>query len=231
MRSIQYPSFSVKVRGFTLIELLVVIGILSLLAAIIFPVFSRSRASSAKSQCLSNVRQIGQAIMLYCQDYDDVFPLGGDPGDIYTTGWVGTPWEAVMNDIQPLPEVMTTYVKNRDIWRCPADTGFDKTGQFENVLLDGRPSSFEKFGMSYAYNSYLAADQERLSGLVAYDTSSPYAEHGVSDIPLSGDPVGFWHGGNERVEKRYNYVFCDGHAQSINRDQADKMWRMSFSKP
>jgi prepilin-type N-terminal cleavage/methylation domain-containing protein len=60
-------------RGFTLIELLVVIAIIAILAAILFPVFAQARESARKTQCLSNTRQIGTAVTMYVQDYDEVF--------------------------------------------------------------------------------------------------------------------------------------------------------------
>jgi prepilin-type N-terminal cleavage/methylation domain-containing protein len=58
-------------RGFTLIELLVVIAIISILAAILFPVFARARESARRSNCLSNLKQIGIAMIMYSQDYDE----------------------------------------------------------------------------------------------------------------------------------------------------------------
>lgn len=59
--------------AFTLVEVLVVIGILSILAALLFPVFARARASAYKATALSNARQLGAAHLLYSGDYDDVF--------------------------------------------------------------------------------------------------------------------------------------------------------------
>ena len=54
--------------GFTLIELLVVIAIIAILAAILFPVFAQARESARQSTCLSSMKQIGTATLLYLQD-------------------------------------------------------------------------------------------------------------------------------------------------------------------
>ena len=69
-----------KPRGFTLIELLVVIAIIAILAAILFPVFARAREAARKTSCLSNMKQIGLAAMMYVQDYDETFMLAGPRG-------------------------------------------------------------------------------------------------------------------------------------------------------
>src|SRR6056297_2075915 len=58
-------------QGFTLIELLVVIAIIAILAAILFPVFARAREKARQTSCLSNLKQLGLADLMYAQDYDE----------------------------------------------------------------------------------------------------------------------------------------------------------------
>lgn len=68
-------------HAFTLIELLVVIAIISILASILMPVFSRAREKGRQAACISNVKQIVLADLMYAQDYDEMFPPGGPPTD------------------------------------------------------------------------------------------------------------------------------------------------------
>jgi len=58
-------------NGFTLIELLVVIAIIAILAAILFPVFAQAREKARTISCLSNAKQMGTAIMMYAQDFEE----------------------------------------------------------------------------------------------------------------------------------------------------------------
>ena len=82
-------------QGFTLIELLVVIAIIAILAAILFPVFSRAKLSAKATASLSQVKQLAMAVALYAGDADDVsLPNGNsDPDAPYALrGTPCKPW-------------------------------------------------------------------------------------------------------------------------------------------
>lgn len=82
--------------GFTLIELLVVIAIIAILAAILFPVFAKVREKARQISCVSNMKQLGLATLMYVQDNDETYPCGewqaaGAGGNI-GEGWAGQIW-------------------------------------------------------------------------------------------------------------------------------------------
>src|SRR5215469_5451502 len=81
-------------QGFTLIELLVVIAIIAILAAILFPVFAQAREKARQITCLSNVKELGLAVQMYNQDYDETMvPV------LVSGGWFSTSrvsWDLVV---------------------------------------------------------------------------------------------------------------------------------------
>jgi len=105
-------------RGFTLIELLVVIAIIAILAAILFPVFSRAREQARKAACLSNMKQIGTAFAMYTQDWDEKVPQFDCGCASYRQGRINLCHFA---KLQP-------YIKNYSIYICPS-LGDGPTGQ------------------------------------------------------------------------------------------------------
>src|ERR1700731_1536676 len=63
----------VRKNAFTLIELLVVIAIIAILAAILFPVFAQAKLAAKKAVSISNQKQLGLAMIMYANDYDDMY--------------------------------------------------------------------------------------------------------------------------------------------------------------
>lgn len=107
--------------GFTLIELLVVIAIIAILAAILFPVFSQAREKARQTSCLSNQRQVGAAIQMYVQDYDEklfFYPSTSIPSRSRTGAIV--PNAASLNPVRWW-NALTPYTKNSQILVCPSD--------------------------------------------------------------------------------------------------------------
>lgn len=110
-----------KSSGFTLIELLVVIAIIAILAAILFPVFAQAREKARQISCLSNMRQMGVAAVMYAQDYDEVYPgmWQWSPGAIYAHAPYLYPPGWTVDQAKQNCEICP-YVKNTDIFGCPS---------------------------------------------------------------------------------------------------------------
>ncbi len=110
-------------RGFTLIELLVVIAIIAILAAILFPVFARAREKARQTSCLSNLKQMGLGMLMYAQDYDEVF-CGMNPGLTQPTPVV--PGNTTFNYhpsygyFNCWSNAIYPYIKNAQIFICPS---------------------------------------------------------------------------------------------------------------
>ncbi len=79
-------------RAFTLLELLIVIAIIATLAAILFPVFAQAKEAAKKASCISNLKQISLAFLMYTSDYEDVFPHSYDYRDLSTGLWHHVDW-------------------------------------------------------------------------------------------------------------------------------------------
>lgn len=92
-------------KGFTLIELLVVIAIINILAGMLLPSLTRAREQARRAACLSNLRQIGQALTIFAGENDGYFPRENS-----------SPTEA--NDLDVL---YPSYLDNGEIFWCPSD--------------------------------------------------------------------------------------------------------------
>jgi prepilin-type N-terminal cleavage/methylation domain-containing protein/prepilin-type processing-associated H-X9-DG protein len=109
-------SSSASRSAFTLIELLVVIAIIAILAAILFPVFAQARSKARQTACLSNQKQMGTALMMYAQDYDEVLPGNNNK----SAEAIDLPLGFMDNaSVRNWAKSLMPYVKNLDVWKCP----------------------------------------------------------------------------------------------------------------
>ena len=107
--------------GFTLIELLVVIAIIAILAAILFPVFAQARKRARLTVCISNNKQMGTAMLMYAQDYDETMALWISPPS-------GTPGgDAVLRNNYGFLSLQP-YIKNTALYDDPECLQWDETG-------------------------------------------------------------------------------------------------------
>lgn len=130
-----------KLRAFTLIELLVVIAIIAILAAILFPVFAQAKAAAKNTADLSDLKQLSLGVLMYQNDYDDMYPQGADGG------WVAWP-------VKVYP-----YLKSLQLMKSPFDSGKLKDnpsvdswwGGSTGATTDGGPAGI---AISFAANGY-----------------------------------------------------------------------------
>lgn len=203
-----------KAPGFTLVELLVVIGIITVLAALLLPVLAASRARARQVQCASNLRQLGTALSLYMDDWDDTYPWAVDPSDVHCLSmWSIHPqWQAQIPQMPLLPQVLHTYTKNRQVWRCASDRGYD-VYQDADLPLAARPTAWDAFGTSYIYRTELTFSALGQGNL-------PHA----AETNVLFDGHSSWHGGRAREAGRWNVLYADGHVKNVNFAQYDEAW-------
>lgn len=201
-------------RAFTLIEVLFVLAIISILSALIFPVFLTARGQARQTVCASNLRQVGLSISMYTQDCDGHYPYAVDSIDRAIPGaWSQFPkFEADIPKIGLLHQVLQTYAHSPNIFACPSDTGFIAP-DFNAVILNAFPSSYEKYGSSYYYRTEIAARHATESTILT-----------PTQINVLFDPVGYWHGTLTPLLPRYNVLFADGHVKCLTRSQINEAW-------
>src|SRR5271155_3012880 len=100
-----------KGLAFTLIELLGVIAIIAILAALLLPALAKAKKRALDINCVSNLKQLGVAHLLYVSDNQEIFPFSGN-------NW----WVMPLLD---LPNLLNPYIStnSRASFRCPADIG------------------------------------------------------------------------------------------------------------
>ena len=206
-------------RGFTLIELLVVIAIIAILAAILFPVFARARAKAKQASCMSNLKELAMAGIMYAQDYDDRMvkcylyygPL--DPGRVLVgIRWY---WRSDSN-----PGMLYPYIKNKQIMRCPgggcygisrivAQTGAS-AGRLREVIA--QPAATIWLGDVLGYGG------DPVTGRTPNHDAGAYG-HCLTYTSYPGYQPGTACNGRGLAAMRHNdmanFAFCDGHVKAM----------------
>lgn len=199
--------------GFTLIELLVVLGIISVLAALLFPVFLCAKRNAQNITCISNLHQIGISIEMYCQDYDDYLPYAPDPATKHVVEQ-GLPeyGPTIDKSILNLPVIMTVlhpYGTISKIFDCPCDT------HTQQVIgnLHGN-SWYAIYGSSYYYSDWNALLVTPLSYFQQPSMSYLIGDRDCfHDKPDNSIPCGF-----------YNVLHIDLHVKPLTiRQRADEL--------
>jgi prepilin-type N-terminal cleavage/methylation domain-containing protein/prepilin-type processing-associated H-X9-DG protein len=241
-------------KAFTLIELLIVIAIISLLTAILFPVFARAREQARKAACASNLRQIGMAVMQYVQDYDERYPMGRHYYDSWPTPPAGEADGFWFKLLQP-------YTKSMQVFVCPTagKINHDSGGYGWNFCGTGGITSNGN-GFGYVTHhvrrctpgavtgvSLSAVSKPAETFLVADPSSNGYSGNGVFTIAYSykhytptlhgGSPyTNVDQSGDASLVLDYsgggNYLFADGHVKFVqaNRAYCSSMWNIDKTK-
>ena len=174
-------------NGFTLIELLVVIAIIAILAAILFPVFAQARAKARQVACMNNEKQLGTALIMYAQDYDerwvDYYP-NYNQNDTRLPSYNLGQYNSAINPHYPpiwlLPRnpsdtdinvgntggnyILKPYIKNDAVQSCPSlHSGGDSTNSTKDPA--GIAIQFPNYAMNMLY--YKNPDAPYITGTSA----------------------------------------------------------------
>jgi len=240
-----HKSHQVKAQrpGFTLIELLVVIAIISILAAILFPVFARARESARRTSCLSNLKQIGLGIMMYVQDYDEIYPRTVQKNDqvLDIPGLQRVSFSD--SDAWLWYTMIYPYVKSVQVYRCPS------------APVVGTYPTYGNYGANYYVMTYHSTAPVNMAAVEAPATTYMLLDGGgytMSPSRVRGPDKGWeipgtaaYNTGSGTVSAAYqsdwkngrhfdglNMSFADGHAKWLKSDTvAQEALKWAASKP
>jgi prepilin-type N-terminal cleavage/methylation domain-containing protein len=230
-------------RGFTLLELLAVIATIATLAALLLPVLGKAKIKAQRTGCLSNLRQLGYAWVMYKDDNDDSlaesYPL--ENTNVWVRGDMTKANEACNAELIRQGKLYS-YNESLAIYRCPADKG---------VPIGGRTTATLR---SYSMNCFMGARDPKVGTIPStagayvpfYSTYSEIPrpsqlwvlldedERSINDGFFVTDPSAkIWFDFPANSAHRHNYSFAlnfaDGHSE-VWRHQDPRTWRVSLNK-
>ncbi len=209
--------------AFTLTELMVVTAVIAVLAGLLLPALSGSKASSQRIQCLSNLRQMGIAAGLYVDDNANSYPVAyydqQEGGVNYSYAWDLTTIDDAPNTV--IPGVLWEGRTVLQIQQCPSfaghadwltdpytgynyNTSYIGHGQYESI-----PESANTSAVWHSAKTALFGDGQYSAGADKF-MRAPWPNPGDAEFwGRNSGTQGFRH------QNRSNTAFCDGHAESL----------------
>jgi prepilin-type N-terminal cleavage/methylation domain-containing protein/prepilin-type processing-associated H-X9-DG protein len=205
--------------AFTLIELLVVIAIVGILAALLLPALSSSKAAAKRVQCLSNLRQMSIAAQIYVSDNAGFYPiaqyLDDDTGAFYS--WDLTVSYDSSGNAKVTPGLLWGAQGNVQIQQCPSfngsvDVDNPFTGYNYNTSYIGHGQG-EDIEQPAKASDVLHPSKTVIFGDGQYSSGADKFMRAPFPNPGDASWSGRWAGTQGfRHSKRTNAAFCDGHA-------------------